>query len=242
MALDYTLDLLIDPESLEILRAAQMKITVAKPVGGETPNVTWLVFDPFQGNTVKWTETFGMYASPTLMDQNGAVIRRMSEIFPANDAAYYSFDTSATFKGPFTGPGSPGPGTFKVDNDMPVNQYPFLTFGLMQSATLNGGPIKPSPLNAALVPAAISASFTPITTVYVWLQGQFQSGSVLTEINGDATVVEYSGETKNQSLKYQKETGKFIPADSTGNEIPWEDAPHVSFYQRPGIYSIEPKS
>ncbi len=122
MGTNYTLDLTIDSESLRIIKAAQLNVTIAKPVGGGNPNVAWLVFDPYQGNKIEWTEEFGIYASPAQIIENGAVISRMSEQFPANDAAYYSFDSSATFTGPFTGSGSPGQGQFKINNNMPSQE------------------------------------------------------------------------------------------------------------------------
>ena len=40
---NYTLDHIIDDDSLKIIKAAQLKITLAKPVGGGSPNLTWLL-------------------------------------------------------------------------------------------------------------------------------------------------------------------------------------------------------
>ena len=237
--MNYTLDLIIDEKSLQIIRAAQLKITVAKPVSGGSPNVTWLVFDPFEGNKVEWTEEFGIYASPNQEIQNGAVITRLSEVFPAQDAAYYNFDSSATFNGPNTGSGAPGVGEYKVYNDMPVSNYPALTFGLEQKAAINGTGIDPSPINAALVPAALNATFTPLTTVYVWLQATFTSGTVITSINGDATSVVYGGSTTSQTLTYDPATGRFVPASEEGKIQSLSKFPNVSLLQRAGVHSID---
>ena len=55
------------------------------------------------------------------------MISRLSEKFTVNDAAYYSFDSSATFKGPYTDSGAPGIGSYKVINNMPYAQYAALT-------------------------------------------------------------------------------------------------------------------
>ena len=237
MALNYSLDLTIDEESLRFLRTSQLRITLAKPVGGDSPNVTWIVFDPFGANKVEWTEEFGLYASPTQLIQNGATITRISDKFPISDASYYSFDNSATFNGPNTGTEAPNRGSFKVYNDMPSSQYPVLTFGLEQKAVVNGGEIQPSFLNAAIVPSQLNATFTPITTVYVWVQAFFTSGTVITEINGTAAVVKYFGETFHQSLVWNPESGHFIPANENGETLTFEESPNVSLYQRPGVYS-----
>ncbi|UCH98429.1 MAG: hypothetical protein JSV88_16730 [Candidatus Aminicenantes bacterium] len=241
MAVNYTLDLIIDNDSLRIIRAAQLKLTLAKPVGGGTPNVTWLVFDPFGGNKVEWQEEFGIYASPNQVIQNGAVISRLSEVFPALDAAYYSFNAAATFEGPFTGSGAPGKGQYKVNNDMPNTSYPVLTFGLEQKASINASGIAPSPINAALVPAAFQVTFTPLTTVFVWLQAEFTSGTVITDINGNATSVTFGGAITSQTLVYDPATGRFVPSGADGKPIPMEKAAHVKLLQRPGVFSFSTK-
>ncbi|QSJ14060.1 hypothetical protein JYQ62_19055 [Nostoc sp. UHCC 0702] len=238
----YTLDLAIDPKTLEIIKAAQLKITIAKPVGASSPNVTWLVFDPFEGNKVEWEEQYGIYASPTPITQNGAVISRLSETdFPANDAAYYSFNSSATFSGPFTDFGVPGIGSYKVINNMPNTSFPALTFGLEQKASINGNGINPSPLNAAVVLAALNATFTPLTTVYVWLQAQFTSGTVITEVNGNASIITFGGSVTHKSLTYNPATGTFVPSSRANNLAAKElsnysDDPDVKLLKRAGVY------
>lgn len=211
-----TLSISIDPDSLKIVKAAQLKVTLAKPVGtGEKPNVTWIVFDPFQGNTIEWDENYGIYASATPLNVGGAVISRMSETsFPATSGAYYSFDSSSTFKGPFTTPDAPQPGSYRVNNDMPNTQYPFLTFGLQQKASINGSGIDPLPLNAAVVPASYNATFTPFNIVYVWLQAEFLSGTVITEVSGKAAIVTFGGGVTRQALVYDPIQGRFVPSSS----------------------------
>lgn len=233
---DYTLDLAIDSNSLNIIKAAQLSITIAKPVNSSSPNVTWLVFDPFPGNKVEWTESYGIYSSPTPITQNGAVISRISETnFPANDAAFYNLNSSSTFTGPFTGSGSPPAGSYKVNNHMPSNMHPALTFGLQQQASINAQEISPSPLNAAVVPANFSAVFTPLTTVYVWLQAQFTSGTVITEINGKAAVVQFGNGVTQQSLKFNPATGTFVP--STGeNLLDYSEDSDVKLLKRAGVH------
>lgn len=239
MSLKYDLNLEIDPEDLKILKQAQLKITIAKPTSqdaGGPPSVTWLVFDPFQSNKVDWEEVFGMYASATPSNQNGAVINKMSSLPSVADAKYYSFDASATFSGPFSGSDSPDAGSFRVNNKMPYSQYPVLTFGLTQAATVNNSSVSPTPLNAAPVPSQISATFTPITTVYVWVQAQFTSGTVITNVNGDAVMVQYQGGTNSHTLKWDPTQGKFAPVSETGDIIDFEDSPCISPYIRQGVH------
>ncbi|MEH1906053.1 MAG: hypothetical protein V7L04_32920 [Nostoc sp.] len=233
---DYTLVLEIDSASLNIIKAAQLNITIAKPVSTSTPNVTWLVFDPFQQNTVEWTEQYGIYASPSSVLTNGAVISRLSEVFPAHDAAYYTFTSSATFSGPNTGAGAPSTGTFQVNNDMPNTSYSALTFGLEQAASINGTGIQASPLNAAVVPAAFSATFTPLTTVYVWLQANLQSGTVITQVISKAAIVTFGGSVTKQVLKYNPATGTFVPTGPSGNLLSFDELDHVKLFKPSGVH------
>lgn len=237
----YTLDLIVNPADLQILKAAQLKITIAKPVGTAQPNVTWLAIDPFQGNKIEWDEEYSLYASPQQQLVNGAVISRLSETsFPATDAAYYSFTSNAVFSGPFTGPGSPPRGTYQANNDMPITQYPSLTFGLQQKAAIRGNQIAPSPINAAIVPAGFPVQFTPLTTVYIWLQASFTSGTVITQITGRSTQVTFGGTVQSQTLIYDPASGRFVPAAPQGGALvalaAMEETPHVQFLMPAGVH------
>jgi len=232
---DYKLDLTIDPADLKYIKAAQLKITIAKPIGTSSPNVTWLVFDPFEGNTVEWKEEYSMYASTTPISTGGAVISKMSETsFPANDAAYYSFANNL-FSSPHTGPGAPATGSYKVKNNVPNTLYPALTFGLQQKASISSKGINPSPINAALVPANLSATFTPFTTVYIWLQASFTSGTVITEVNGDAAIVKFGGSVTQKTLKYNPANGIFVP-HADGKLLNYAEDSDVKLLKRSGVY------
>jgi len=212
----YTLNLTIDPASLGILWQAQMKITIAKSVAGASPNVAWLVFDPYQGNEVTWEETYGIYASPETRIQNGATITRLNELYPAVSGVYYNFLSSMNFSEPQSGSGAPPQGTYQVNNRMPAASFPALTFGLQQRASINGGDFGPSPINVAVVPASLTAQFTPLTRVVVWVQAYYASGTMITQINGDATAVTFGGRTNEHNLKWNGNYGRFIPTGSRG--------------------------
>ncbi len=216
----YTLNISIDSDSLKIIRGAQQRIILAKPVDGGTPNVAWVAFDPFENNAVTWSEEFGVYASTTEI-QHGAEIYKMSQTtFPAQDAAYYSFDGSATFAGPFQGTQAPGRGSYRAINNMPSVDYKSLTFGLQQQARINGRLTAPTPVNAATVLATQQATFTPLTTVYAWLQASLVSATMITDVTGDSSKVVFGGSVFSASLKYDPAAGRFVPASTAaGLEI-----------------------
>ena len=238
----YALNLTIDSNSLSMLRTVGVNIIIAKPVQGQVnPNVAWLAINPFESNTITWQEIYGMYASPAQQLQNGATITRVSQAPQAQEASYYSFDSSATFKGPFTGSDAPGIGQYRVNNNMPTTLYPSLTFGLQQAATVGTTSIAPTPLNAQLVPAAFTATFTPLVTVYVWLQANITSGTVITDVTNKATIVTFGGEITSQKLVYNPATGTFIPQATTGEFLaldmkPSKATPHLRLHKPSGIY------
>lgn len=205
----FNLNLDIDSQSLQLIRAAQLRIMLAKPVGGGSPNVIWQSFDPFASNSVTWDEEFGLYASDTQL-QNGATIRKMTAQEPAAEASYYTFTSGATFEGPYVDP-RVGAGQYAAQNSMPNSSYPVLTFGLTQAANVNGTAVAGNPLNAVLVLPNNFVTFTPITTVYVWLESNQASSTVITNIQSNHTVTTYSGGITTRDLVYDPNLGIFVP-------------------------------
>lgn len=208
--MNYELDLLIDKADLPLLRSAGLKISLAKPVGNQAPNTIWLAFDPFEANKVEWVEDYGVYASNTVNLEHGTSISKISEVFPAVNDQTYTFDSSATFN--TTSEVHPGTGVFGVKNEMPYEKYPSLAFGLEQKATVQGAEILPQPINTALIPAMFDAKFTPLVTVYVWLQADYKSGTVITQVHDQMIPVTFGGEVTKQSLVYKPSSGQFILA------------------------------
>jgi hypothetical protein len=76
--MDFKLNPTIEDTDLRTITASGLKVTIAKPVGDGGPNAAWLVFDPFMGNTVEWSEEYGLYASTSHIDQ-GAIITSISD-------------------------------------------------------------------------------------------------------------------------------------------------------------------
>lgn len=214
---EFALNLEIDPQSLPFIRAAQERIILAKPVGGDSPNVVWQSFDPFGTNTVTWTEEFGLYASDTQL-VNGAAIRKISEQLLAEEERYYTFTPGAVFEGPYADP-RVGVGQYAAQNSMPVSSYPQLTFGLTQAAKVNNTPVPGRPLNAANVLPNRLVIFSPITRVYVWLESNLASSTVITQILSNVAIVTYSGGITTRDLVYDPNTGMFMPKKPPGKKL-----------------------
>jgi hypothetical protein len=212
---NYSVKFLVDNQDLTVIKGAQQRITLAKPVNGGTPNVIWLSIDPFASTDIAWTEEYGIYASTTAIT-NGVTIDKLSETAgPAIDGAYYSLTTATVFNGPFSGEGVVK-GTYAARNDVPSSAYPMLTFGLTQTALVNKQAAERKPLSATPVLATQFAEMTPFTIVYAWLQSQFTSETIITKITGKSAKVTLGGGVSTMTLKYNPELGMFVPVNQQG--------------------------
>jgi hypothetical protein len=207
----YSLELLIDAEDLEAITSVDQRIILAKPVSDTyIPNVAWQSFDPQPENLVTWSEEYGIYASSTNLRHGSRILKTSSMPYPAQDAACYTFGTDANFHGPYQGPQAPGQSQYTVINEVPPAHYPALVFGLVQSAIINDKPANVRPLNAQLVAARQQTTFTPLTSVYVWLQSALESATVITQIPRRAAIITFSNSDNAQTLKYDPKHGTFI--------------------------------
>lgn len=207
---DYSLTLNINNDDLKRIRSGQYNVILAKPVGNGNPNVAWLSFDPLGTNTIKWTELFGLYAS-TVKLVHGATIDKVSSINPAQDGVAYEFSASATFDPASAGTPEPPKGSYLVENTMPFAAYPSLTMGLTQDATVNGQTHAGNPLNAVEVLSQFDVVFTPFTTVYIWLEANLQSQTVITKITDKAAIATFGGSVTSLSFTFDSAVGMFTP-------------------------------
>ncbi|MDR0644374.1 MAG: hypothetical protein LBG05_05590 [Treponema sp.] len=210
--MDFELDLAISEDDVNQLTADGMRIIIAKPVGNGEPNVAWLSFQPYEGNIVKWSEEYGLYAS-TVKVEDRATIESMSEKPPkVLDGKSYLFGNNgaATFS---NGTDPCNKGSFAIGNLM--SSPADLTFGLTQKAQINGADIEPSFINAVSVPSLYVVTFTPLTRVYVWLENSLDSGTVITDIRGQYATVDFGGSVSKNKLLYDKDQGGFVPASDS---------------------------
>lgn len=213
--MDFDVKFIIEPKDLEVIKGAQQKITLAKPVSSGTPSVIWLSIDPFVSTDVQWTEEYGIYASTTQVTE-GATITKMSEVpFPAQDGASYTLSAATTFNGPFPDDRVVR-GSFRAQNDVPYSAYPALTFGLTQTALVNQRPAERKPLSATSVIATQDVYMTPYSIIYVWLQSQFDSDTVITKVTGKRAKITLGGGVSSVTMKYSPHLGMFVPSTDQG--------------------------
>lgn len=204
---DYSLETAFTNEQLQTLYATGSNVVIAKPTGGSRPDVAWQVFKPMQGNKLTWTEEYGIYASTSEV-ANGAVLDKLSSV-PVGAAMnkLYTLQPSAVITGPDTGG---VPNAFSLLNKYSEKDY--MTVGLYQDATVNGTEIAGNAISAVPVLLASVADMTPYTTVYIWLQSQVISNTVVTLVTSPMTELKFGGGINDISLSYDSASGKFINA------------------------------
>jgi hypothetical protein len=204
----YTLNTSFTAQDLSRFLATGSNLVVAKPsASGGAPNVAWVVYAPWENNTMTWAEEYGIYASTASL-VNGALLTQMSRSeFPALDGKTYPFTPNGAFGAPEQG-GQPG--SFYAFNAY-QNATGYLTFGLFQDALINGTPASGNAISAAPVLYNSTAQMTPFTTIYLWVQSQVQSNSVVTLVTSPMTKVTFGGGVTSISLAYDSQTGTFVP-------------------------------
>ncbi|MGV2123144.1 hypothetical protein ACQZ4R_08635 [Agrobacterium vitis] len=229
----YSLSLTFDTDVLANIKAAGQTVAIAKTVGTGTPNVLWLTADPFQLNTSEWEEDYWVYAS-TVDVSNRASINKLTEVIkkpteinpgaankltqvnpgPALDGGYYDLNANSIFS-PFRKNNSAlsvATGTYAAINNMNHEDYPSLTFGLSQTALVNQTLHERKPISAQTVLATQSVRMTPFTEVYLWLQSEYKSQTIITEISGTTSVAQFGDSVTDIALKYDPIHGLFGPA------------------------------
>ncbi|HKB60608.1 MAG TPA: hypothetical protein VKC56_11250 [Gallionellaceae bacterium] len=203
---NYELDVAFTNQQLETIYATGTNVIVAKPTSGAAPNVAWQVFRPLQANTVAWEEQYGIYAS-TAQLVNGATLSRLSSTgIPAAQNQLYTLADSGVITGPVSGG---APDSYALENS--YSGLPFMTVGLYQDATVNGTAIANNAVSAAGVMLASTAVMMPYTTVYIWLQSQVVSNTVVTTVTSPMTQLKFGGGVSQISVAYNSASGTFLP-------------------------------
>ena len=200
----YTLSVNLTEEQVKLFYLAGSNVVIAKPTEGGESNVAWQVFRPLEKNKVEWEEQYGIYAS-TVEIQNGARLTQMSQTpIPSLDGKIYPFLVPGVFGPP---EGNEEKGTYYSINEYELKSH--LTFGLYQGATVNGELVPGNAISAATVLQGNAVEMTPFTTLYVWLQSQVVSNTVVTKVTSPKTKVVFGGATNEISLTYDNH-GHFV--------------------------------
>lgn len=205
----YELTIRLNPEDTHTINAAKQKIVIVKEVAvnsdsdSDASKVAWLSFSPFENNVITWQTQYGIYAS-TIEIQAGAKILKSSSVNPASSGVIYPFETGA-FDTPY---GDAGQNNYGIENKYDT----LFTFGMAQSATVNGSLFDAHPLNAITVLSQEQAIFTPIEKLSIFLNAKFNNGVILSSVSNKALDLDLTS-TPSRVIHYDKEQGKFIQGD-----------------------------
>jgi hypothetical protein len=186
---------------LRFLVRSGTRLVVAKAAPGRPPTVAWLAWDPARVNTVTWHETYGIYAAD-IPEHDGAPVRLRTSVYPARERSLYLYRDPA-FGEPHPSERIP-PGHVDVSNASPSAA----AFGLVQTATVNGGLVR-APVNAVVLPPAFTADFTAITTVHVWAQTGVAGGTIVPNAPRNARVIAFDPARPGRWFRYDERTATF---------------------------------
>jgi len=207
MSLSFELNLNFSNDQLETISETNTKVIVAKPTNGGAPNVAWQSFDPLTDNTLTWEEKYGVYVTTSKV-VNGAELTKLSATdIPAANGKLYTLGNAGSISTP--GASVDAKTSFSLLNS--YSKQPYMTVGLYQDANVNGTAIAGNAISAAGTMLASTAVMTPYTTLYVWLQSEVQSNTVVTTVTSPMTELKFGGSVETISTSYDAETGMFLP-------------------------------
>jgi hypothetical protein len=212
----FSISTAFNQQDLERFYASGSNVVVAKPTGGSQPNVAWVVYRPLINNMLNWEENYGIYASNVDV-QNGARLTQMSATpYPAVASMLYTMQASGAITGPNTGGAPNAYSILNTYNNLPKG---YLTMGLFQNANVDGIDLIGNAVSAAGVIYNSTATMVPLTTVYLWLQSQVVSNTVVTTVTSPMTRVTLSASSPAAALVYNPLTGTFIPATTGSRKL-----------------------
>lgn len=176
-------------------------------MGNDCLDVAWLTFDPMMGNNVSWNEEYEIYASATEMT-GGATIKKSSYHAAMCGIRKYIFNTSGYFDEVSCTEDIKN--AYYMENMYEKNQI--MTFGLAQSANVNGKEKTLNPINAMPVAYNNRAHFIPIVRIKIFLAAQANDGKVISVSQSRTLTVDFT-EQLERSVRYDQAAGAFVAND-----------------------------
>lgn len=211
--MNYQLNIGIDQNGLNAIYSAGQCVTIVNAVNstplstGNLP-VAWLAFQPWASNNILWTENYYIYASNTSMQAGAQIQLSAYTSTPVQPGWLYTLE-----QGSFTGSSGTG-STFNAENQQQTGTTS--QFGLAQYATVNGVSTF-SPLNATPVLYNQEASFTPIVTVSIFLSSYANNGVVISQVAGNACVVQLTSQDPVGNIGFNDSTNTFYLINTSSN-------------------------
>lgn len=201
----FQLNISFTSSQLSAIYATGNNVVLAKDTNANKTNVAWVVFKPFEQNKVQWEEKYGIYASSCDVNNGVVITTNAMSPFPAQTDKLYTLATQGKIIGPDTG-GQPK--AYSIMND--YNIKPYMTVGLYQDAVVNATLISAKYLNAIPLLFKSTATMEPLDPIYIWLQSQVTSGTIISTVTSPVTKLNFGGGVNDISVQYDSSTGTFV--------------------------------
>jgi len=202
---EYTLIINVSLDQLATIHEAQAKVVIGKASASDRLNVAWQAFYPMQKNSLTWVNNYGIYASTCSISNGSEIVQRSSTGHDAATNKIYTLQPDGGFSSPADGGDED---TFTILNLYRVKKV--MTIGLYQNANVNGDDILGNAISAAPVMTGHTANITAETMVFIWLQANVKSNTVITKVTSQMTPLYFSSKEKIISVTYNAENGNFV--------------------------------
>lgn len=202
------LNIQFSPSDLSQFLQSGQQVVLVRASNIPGPSVAWLTFSPFQQNTITWEENYEIYVSNTQL-QPGAQITLNAAIPAQPNQRYVLQSMFLQDAGPQNPPGEPG--SFQV-----VNQdFQMMAVGLAQSPQVNGAHAPASPINVVQVFPQQLTVIMPENRVWIFAAAFLQSGTVISQLPGNALPVDFQSGTTSVNVQYDASRGGFVLQQAT---------------------------
>lgn len=200
----FTLHIAFTSEQLQSLYDTETHLVIAKPNSGHRPNVAWQVIRPLENNVIHWEEKYGLFASMSDI-RNGSVLHQFAATpMNAETGKAYTLESNAYISGPT---GQVASESYCISNRF--IERPYITAGLFQSADVNGQEIHNNAVCAVPVMLSRMAMMPPSPEIYIWMQSQVISNSVVIAITSNMTQLRFGGNVTEMSVAYDSNWDSF---------------------------------
>lgn len=205
----YQLNIAFTNDQLQAIYAAKQNVTIVKTVT-DAEAFSWLSFPPFEANEINWDDSnlfaYGAFSTESQGTEINSIITQAVQ--PGQN---YTLEASGTFSAPTAV--QIGPDGYQVTNQYPAVSY--LTFGLMQSVTVNGANVANAPTNEQIVLLGQHAIFRPTSQLIIFMASNAPAGQSINPATengamGPLTSITFTPATETISIVYDSASGRFL--------------------------------
>lgn len=214
---NFTATLNFTSQDLSAIHSTGAKVIAGRCFQEDHPNVAWTVFEAMKSCYFSWSNEAQLYASSTRLEQSQPIDVNSTTSNNAAIGKQYLLNSKVVFEGP-TEDGDKG--FYKAANHYDNrNSTGFMSLGTFQSASINGNKTEPSPSTAQQVLYQSALLLEDTTTLGLWVQPDLKTGDFIEAFSAPLTLIEFTDQKSDVTLKYDSGSGKFIAQENPENLI-----------------------